>query len=188
MSRLIRAVIDKHALRHNLSVIRARAGRARVIAVVKANAYGHGLAAPRSRWRTPTRSRWRASRRGWRCAPPDRRAHRAARGRLHPRAARGCRGRAAGPGGARCGCRSSCWRERLRPQRFALWMKIDTGMNRLGFATADVRRGARAHPPPGAARAAPDDAPGVRQRTRRRGDAGAAAAFSRRERRTGAAS
>ena len=43
MSRLIRAVIDTHALRHNLSIIRARAGSARVLAVVKANAYGHGL-------------------------------------------------------------------------------------------------------------------------------------------------
>jgi len=43
VSRLIRALIDSHALRHNLSVIRARAKGARVIAVVKANAYGHGL-------------------------------------------------------------------------------------------------------------------------------------------------
>ena len=43
MSGLIRAVIDTQALRHNLNVIRARAGRAKVIAVVKANAYGHGL-------------------------------------------------------------------------------------------------------------------------------------------------
>ena len=43
MSRLIRAVIDTNALRHNLSVIRARARGAKVIAVVKANAYGHGL-------------------------------------------------------------------------------------------------------------------------------------------------
>lgn len=43
MSRLIRAVIDTQALRHNLNVIRARAGRSKVIAVVKANAYGHGL-------------------------------------------------------------------------------------------------------------------------------------------------
>ena len=43
MSRLIRAVIDTQALRHNLNVIRARAGRAKVIAVVKANAYGHGI-------------------------------------------------------------------------------------------------------------------------------------------------
>ncbi|HVN46793.1 MAG TPA: alanine racemase [Steroidobacteraceae bacterium] len=44
MSPLIRAIIDSHALRHNLRVIRARAGGARIIAVVKANAYGHGLA------------------------------------------------------------------------------------------------------------------------------------------------
>jgi alanine racemase len=43
VSRLIRAVIDTHALRHNLSIIRARAGSSRVMAVVKANAYGHGL-------------------------------------------------------------------------------------------------------------------------------------------------
>ncbi|HZC87123.1 MAG TPA: alanine racemase [Steroidobacteraceae bacterium] len=43
MTPLIRAVIDSHALRHNLRVIRARAAGARVIAVVKANAYGHGL-------------------------------------------------------------------------------------------------------------------------------------------------
>jgi alanine racemase len=41
---LIRAIIDSHALRHNLRVIRSRAEGARVIAVVKANAYGHGLA------------------------------------------------------------------------------------------------------------------------------------------------
>lgn len=40
---LIRAVIDTGALRHNLGVIRKRAGGARIAAVVKANAYGHGL-------------------------------------------------------------------------------------------------------------------------------------------------
>jgi alanine racemase len=43
VSRLIRAVIDTRALRHNLARIRERTGRARVMAVVKANAYGHGL-------------------------------------------------------------------------------------------------------------------------------------------------
>jgi alanine racemase len=43
VSRLIRAVIDTRALRHNLTVVRERAGRARLMAVVKANAYGHGL-------------------------------------------------------------------------------------------------------------------------------------------------
>src|SRR5262252_7078329 len=42
--RPIRASIDASALRHNLSVARQRAPRSRVWAVVKANAYGHGLA------------------------------------------------------------------------------------------------------------------------------------------------
>jgi alanine racemase len=43
VNRLIRAAIDTHALRHNLRTIRERARGARVMAVVKANAYGHGL-------------------------------------------------------------------------------------------------------------------------------------------------
>lgn len=38
-----KALIDTAALRHNLGVVRARAGGARVMAVIKANAYGHGL-------------------------------------------------------------------------------------------------------------------------------------------------
>jgi alanine racemase len=41
--RLIRALIDTAALRHNLGTIRAFAPGAKVMAVVKANAYGHGL-------------------------------------------------------------------------------------------------------------------------------------------------
>jgi alanine racemase len=41
--RLIRALIDSAALRHNLGTIRAYAPGAKVMAVVKANAYGHGL-------------------------------------------------------------------------------------------------------------------------------------------------
>ena len=43
MSSLIRATIDTQALRGNLRKIRERAPGARVMAVVKANAYGHGL-------------------------------------------------------------------------------------------------------------------------------------------------
>ena len=43
MIRLIRARIDTHALRSNLGVIRAAAPRSKVLAVIKANAYGHGL-------------------------------------------------------------------------------------------------------------------------------------------------
>jgi len=40
---LIRAVIDTAALRANLETVRARAPGSKVMAVVKANAYGHGL-------------------------------------------------------------------------------------------------------------------------------------------------
>ena len=41
--RPIRARIDSAALRHNLAAVKARAARSRLWAVVKANAYGHGL-------------------------------------------------------------------------------------------------------------------------------------------------
>lgn len=37
------AEIDRSALRHNLGVVRERIGGAEILAVVKANAYGHGL-------------------------------------------------------------------------------------------------------------------------------------------------
>lgn len=43
MPRPISALIDLNALRHNLSQLRERAPHARVSAVVKANAYGHGI-------------------------------------------------------------------------------------------------------------------------------------------------
>jgi alanine racemase len=41
--RLLRALIDTAALRHNLGTLRAYAPGSKVMAVVKANAYGHGL-------------------------------------------------------------------------------------------------------------------------------------------------
>lgn len=40
-----RALIDRSALRHNLSVVRRTAPGSKVIAVLKANAYGHGIIA-----------------------------------------------------------------------------------------------------------------------------------------------
>lgn len=39
----VEAVIKRAALRHNLAVARSHAGTSRVLAVIKANAYGHGL-------------------------------------------------------------------------------------------------------------------------------------------------
>jgi alanine racemase len=44
MSRPARALLDPEALRHNFARVRACAPQARVMAVVKADAYGHGLA------------------------------------------------------------------------------------------------------------------------------------------------
>jgi alanine racemase len=44
MSRPARALLDAGALRHNLQQVRRHAPRARIMAVVKANGYGHGLA------------------------------------------------------------------------------------------------------------------------------------------------
>lgn len=43
MTRLIRAIVDTQALRANLTALRGRAPGTRILAVVKANAYGHGL-------------------------------------------------------------------------------------------------------------------------------------------------
>ena len=43
MPRPIRATVDLGAFRHNLRVVRRHAPRSRVFAVLKANAYGHGL-------------------------------------------------------------------------------------------------------------------------------------------------
>src|SRR3990172_12913953 len=43
MPRPIKATIDLDAFRHNLSVVRRHAPRAAVFAVIKADAYGHGV-------------------------------------------------------------------------------------------------------------------------------------------------
>ena len=42
---MVSATIDTSALRHNFGVVKQRAPRSRVMAVIKANAYGHGLVA-----------------------------------------------------------------------------------------------------------------------------------------------
>jgi len=42
---MVSATIDTAALKHNLQAVRQWAPRSRVMAVIKANAYGHGLVA-----------------------------------------------------------------------------------------------------------------------------------------------
>ena len=43
MTRPTRALLDAQALRHNVAEVRRRAPRSRIMAIVKANGYGHGL-------------------------------------------------------------------------------------------------------------------------------------------------
>lgn len=43
MTRPIRAIVDLSALRHNLGIARKHAPHARIMAVIKANGYGHGM-------------------------------------------------------------------------------------------------------------------------------------------------
>jgi alanine racemase len=137
VSRLIRAAIDSEALRHNLSVVRARAGRARLIAVVKANAYGHGLvhvaralaaADAFAVARLEEALELRAAGIGTRIVLLEgvfsaAQLEESAQARLdlvvHDPLQIELLERSGGAG------------------RFALWLKIDSGMNRLGFACGD---------------------------------------------------
>ena len=45
MTRATRAVINLSALRHNLSIARRHASDSHILAIIKANAYGHGSVA-----------------------------------------------------------------------------------------------------------------------------------------------
>ena len=49
MTPMVSATIDLGALRQNLETIRRLAPKSRVMAVIKANAYGHGLVPVRAR-------------------------------------------------------------------------------------------------------------------------------------------
>ena len=65
------AVIRAAALRNNLQTVREAAPGCRVLAVIKANAYGHGLVpVARISSKKPTRLPWRGSRKPCSCARP----------------------------------------------------------------------------------------------------------------------
>ena len=139
MMRLIRARIDPQALRANLRTLRALAPRSRLMAVVKANAYGHGLVAT---------------------ALALAEASAFAVARLEEAMAL----RAAGLAQPIVLLEGVLNAEQLSEaaqlqldlvvhepgqlamleayrgsRRFALWLKVDTGMNRLGFRPAEFR-------------------------------------------------
>jgi len=170
VSRLIRAVIDTGALRHNLEVVHRRAPDAKVLAVVKANAYGHGLvqtalALPDADAFAVARLEEGAMLRGHGVSHPivllegvftAGQLREAARHELdlvvHDALQVGLLEAGAGA------------------HRFRLWLKIDTGMNRLGFRASELpealRRLERLRPAPSEIRlmthlARADDSPGM---------------------------
>ncbi len=133
MTPLIRARIDGGALLHNLQHLKSRAPRSRVMAVIKANAYGHGLVATARILQSADALAVARLEEGvllreagiqnrivlLEGVPDASQLEAAARYQfdlvVHE------------PGGV---AMLRAWRGE---HRFELWLKIDTGMNRLGF-------------------------------------------------------
>jgi alanine racemase len=137
MTPMVSATIDTGALKHNLRKVRQRAPRSRVMAVIKANAYGHGLV---SVARALTEADAFAVARvdeglTLRNAGIDKRTVLLEgvfdRGQLDSAAA----------AGFELVVHTAEQIELLRQARsgasFKVWLKLDTGMNRLGFKGAD---------------------------------------------------
>ena len=136
VSPLVSASIDSGALRHNLQVVRARAPKSRIMAVIKANAYGHGLVAVARALDTTDAfavarvDEGLALRAAGIKSPvvllegvfdsDQLDAAAAADFELVVHAAE----------------QIDLLRETRKPHRFKVWLKLDTGMNRLGFKGA----------------------------------------------------
>ena len=138
MTRATRADIHLDALRHNLSTIRKRAPGSRVLAVIKANAYGHGIE-PVARTLTDADAFAVASieealriRNARVTSPvvllegtfsPDELAHAAAQNFeivVHS-------------------ARQLEWLRAYTGAPLKVWLKLDSGMNRLGFKPEEFR-------------------------------------------------
>jgi alanine racemase len=138
MSRAARAVVDTGALQHNLRTLRARAGGARVCAVVKANAYGHGVDAA---------ARGLAEADAFAVASADEALAVRAAGLTQPvvlleGAFRPADLELAAQHRFEVVVHSPHQLAMLQAYRGApikVWLKVDTGMHRLGFPLADVR-------------------------------------------------
>lgn len=151
---MVSATVDTEALRHNLRVVRQRAPRSRVMAVIKANAYGHGLVAV---------ARALDSADAFAVARVDeglalRRAGVLTRTILLEGAFDSDQLQAAAAAGFELVVHTPQQIELLRAAprgaQFKIWLKLDTGMNRLGFkggafdaALAALRGLAAVHPP-----------------------------------------
>lgn len=139
MSRATSALINLSALRHNLQRARALAPRSRIMAMVKANAYGHGIAAV---------ARALAGADAFGVASLDEALAIRHAGLAHPIVLLEGVFDAAELGAAvHNGCElvvhdwNQLERVEAAPPDAALrvWLKVDSGMHRLGFAPAEVR-------------------------------------------------
>ena len=137
MMRLIRARVDSAALRANLKVIRARAPASRVMAVVKANAYGHGLVSTALAL---------ADADAFAVARLEEAVALRAAGLTRPIVLlEGVFNSAQLAEAAQLDLdlvvhqelQLALLEEFRGPQSFAVWLKVDTGMNRLGFRPAE---------------------------------------------------
>jgi alanine racemase len=136
MTPMVSATIDTGALRHNLQRVRQRAPRSRVMAVIKANAYGHGLV-------TVARALGEAD--AFAVARVDegltlRNAGIATRTVLLEGVFDRGQLDSAAAAGFELVVHTAEQIELLRQARpgatFRIWLKLDTGMNRLGFKGA----------------------------------------------------
>lgn len=133
-----RATIDVAALKNNLAVVRRYAPNSRVVAAVKANGYGHGLLAA---------ARALADADAFGVARVDEALALRAGAITHPivvleGACSGDELAAAARDELQLVVHSfeqiAMLEQRGGPRRFTVWMKIDTGMNRLGFRSEEV--------------------------------------------------
>lgn len=127
------ATIDSAALRNNLGVVRRLAPRSRVLAVIKANAYGHGI--------VPA-ARTLADADAFAVARLDEALSLRNAGVSHPVVLlEGVLSADQLAAAARhqldlvvhCAEQIAILEQHQGADRFALWLKLDTGMNRLGF-------------------------------------------------------
>ena len=133
MIRLISARIDTQALRSNLALLKSRASGARVMAVIKANAYGHGLVPVAMALGDAD---------AFAVARIEEAAALRAAGIVQPIILlEGVINAGQLAEAARLGlemvvhepAQLALLEEFRGAHRFALWLKVDTGMNRLGF-------------------------------------------------------
>jgi alanine racemase len=138
MSRPAHLLIDREAARRNLSALRARAPGSRLLAVVKADAYGHGMAAMAAAFRD-------ADALGV-AALDEAEVLRAAGWRGAILLLEGVHRASDLPAARRLDCELVVHRsgqiealEAWSGPPFRIWLKADTGMHRLGFLPGEFR-------------------------------------------------